>query len=287
MKSIEKVIKHRTTKIESNNLKVVEYIYNGKNDRATCLCIKCGYKMEDKYINLSYKNYRCKYCILLDISEIIKNGDSVILNIDGGFVYLVCRNNHKYRQDRRNLLMGKKCNRCYLESKTYTLDEVCCEFNRVHGDYYSYNMEKYNSLHSKIEITCKKNHKFFQKVSNHMQGKGCPVCRESLGERTISKYLEDNNIEYGRQKKFSDCKYLSHLPFDFYLPDYNTLIEFDGVQHFKPIKQFGGEKEFEKVKIKDSIKNQYCLDRNINLIRISYQDSILEKLMCIKEHIIL
>jgi hypothetical protein len=55
-------------------------------------------------------------------------------------------------------------------------------------------------IHTKIEITCKKNHTFTQKISNHIQGKGCPICRESLGERIISKYLEDNSISYERQR---------------------------------------------------------------------------------------
>ena len=67
----------------------------------------------------------------------------------------------------------------------------------------------------------------------------------------------------------------------------NLVIEFDGIQHFKPVKLFGGEKEFEKTKIKDEIKSRYCLDNNINLIRISYLEDIEERLSNIEKLITL
>ena len=275
MKNIEKVIKDRISKIEINNVKVIDY---QSHNKIKCICNKCGYDIIDNYRNMSYRKFKCKYCILLNKSELLKNGDVSIIDIDGAFINLKCINGHLYKQDRGNFLSGKGCNKCYLENKVFTLDKVVSEFNRVHGHNYSYKMDNYKNLHTKIEIICRKNHIFYQKVSNHIQGKGCPICRESLGERIISKYLDDNSIAYEKQKKFKDCKYISHLPFDFYIPKLNTLIEFDGVQHYKPIKQFGGEKEFEKTKLKDDIKNKYCLDRKINLIRISYQDNIFEKL---------
>lgn len=287
MKNIYKVIEDRKAKIESNNLKIVEYV---SHEEIKCKCTKCGYDIIDNHLNLCKNKFKCRYCILTDKSSLIKDGLISIIKIDeygdGAYIYLRCNNGHTYKQDRRNLLANKGCNQCYLENKRFTLDDVLFKFNKKHGDYYSYNMSSYKNLHSKIKITCKRGHIFYQKVSNHIQGKGCPNCRESLGERTISKYLCDNNIIYERQKKFKDCKYVNMLPFDFYIPDLNMVIEFDGIQHFKPIKQFGGEKEFEKVKIKDKIKSEYCENNSIHLLRISYEDNIQKKLDVIKEHII-
>lgn len=92
----------------------------------------------------------------------------------------------------------------------------------------------------------------------------------SAGERLIKGILEDNNIKFVPQKRFNDCKNVLPLPFDFYLPDYNTLIEFDGIQHFKPIEYFGGEEEFKRRQNNDAIKNKYCKDNKINLIRLPY-----------------
>ena len=275
MKNEEKVIKDRINKIELNNLEVIDY---NNNSEILCKCVNCGHRIIDNFRNLSYKNFRCKYCELQNISDLVKSGEVKVKKIEGGYIELECKNGHIYKQDRRNLLAGKRCIQCYLDNKILTKDKIIDKFKDLHGGYYNYNFNNFKNLHSKIEITCKKGHIFSQKVSNHLQGKGCPICRESLGERIISNYLKSKNIEYIRQKKFTDCVYVNPLPFDFYIPSLNLIIEYDGIQHFEPIKQFGGDEEFEKVKIKDKIKTQYCLSKNIELFRISYKEDIIEKL---------
>lgn len=63
------------------------------------------------------------------------------------------------------------------------------------------------------------------------------------------------------------------LSFDFFIPSYSCLIEFDGIQHFFPFEHFGGKKRFEKQREYDSFKNNYCKERNIKLVRIKYSDS--------------
>lgn len=93
---------------------------------------------------------------------------------------------------------------------------------------------------------------------------------KSIGERLIKTILTNNNINFIQQKRFDDCKHVLTLPFDFYLPEYNICIEFDGIQHFQPVEFFGGEDEFEKLKINDVIKTEYCKLNNINLIRLPY-----------------
>lgn len=69
------------------------------------------------------------------------------------------------------------------------------------------------------------------------------------------------------KKRFDGCKNQKKLPFDFYLNDFNIIIEYDGIQHFKP--SFN-EKEFKNIKVNDEIKNKFCKDNNIKLIRIPY-----------------
>ena len=264
MKSIEKVIKDSYDKIEKNNLKIIRYI---SKDRIICNCKKCNYEIIDNKRNLSYKKFKCKYCEILEKSQSIKS-KLTILKIDGSNLHIECEKGHKYNQSRRNFLSGRNCNECRKNNRNLTKDDVIYQFNKVHGNFYTYNMDRYKTLNSKIEILCEKGHIFLQKASNHMQGKGCPTCRESFGERYIRNYLDLKNIRFEKQKKFNDCKFINKLPFDFFLPDYNILIEYDGIQHFQPIKQFGGEPEFLKTQKKDKIKNEYCLKNNIKLIRI-------------------
>jgi hypothetical protein len=101
---------------------------------------------------------------------------------------------------------------------------------------------------------------------------GYKYSKKSIGETLIKDYLLKNNIEFISQKTFSGCVFKNRLRFDFFLPNYNTVIEFDGGQHFKSIDWFGGESEFINIKIRDSIKNKYCLNNNIKLIRIPFFD---------------
>jgi len=105
------------------------------------------------------------------------------------------------------------------------------------------------------------------------------------GEKKIIKVLENENIDYIHQYKFEDCININKLIFDFYLPKLNTCIEFDGKQHFEPIDFFGGQESFDKLKVRDKIKNDYCFNKNIKMIRISYEDiNIVEKI--IKENVL-
>jgi very-short-patch-repair endonuclease len=91
--------------------------------------------------------------------------------------------------------------------------------------------------------------------------------------------LDSLNIKYFYNNSLPGCKYKSKsLRFDFYLPDYKTCIEYDGEQHFKPIKRFGGEDRYKISLERDNIKNIWCKENLINLIRISYKESILDKL---------
>ena len=87
-----------------------------------------------------------------------------------------------------------------------------------------------------------------------------------------------------KDKRFKQCKNKRQLPFDFYLPDYNICIEFDGRQHYKSIEYFGGEKHLEYVQYNDKIKTEYCLNNNINLIRIKYDENINKKLIDLMGH---
>lgn len=93
----------------------------------------------------------------------------------------------------------------------------------------------------------------------------------SHGEVLISNFLDENKIKYNYNKSLKDCISSSKLRFDFYLTEYNICIEFDGIQHFFPCEMFGGEEEFQKLKIRDSIKNEWCLVNEIKLIRFKYK----------------
>jgi len=104
--------------------------------------------------------------------------------------------------------------------------------------------------------------------------------KSSYPETKIMRFLHKEGIKYEFQKKFQDCKHINHLLFDFYLPDFNICIEYDGVHHVKPVFEWNGrtisEKkaflELQNIKVRDSIKNKFCKENNIRLIRVNYKN---------------
>jgi hypothetical protein len=140
-------------------------------------------------------------------------------------------------------------------------------------------LEEYVNTETKIKHKCKVcEHKWSVKPGNILAGKGCPKCNESHGEKNISNYLNINHIAYIPQYTFDDCKDVRKLPFDFYIPELNMCIEYDGEQHFKAVDHFGGEEGLKIRQLHDKIKTSYCEQNNILLLRINYDEDIEEKL---------
>jgi len=114
----------------------------------------------------------------------------------------------------------------------------------------------------------------------HLQKQGCPKCKESNGEKAIRVFLETNNIDYKYQEIIGDL----NLPFDFYIPNYNLAIEFDGEQHrscnnFYSIKEakrqnITPEEVLLRQKERDKIKTNFCKQYNITLLRINKLEEV-------------
>lgn len=101
----------------------------------------------------------------------------------------------------------------------------------------------------------------------------CGCRHQSKWEILFHNLLVDLNIDFIPQKRFDDCtnqKGTDTLPFDFYIPSYNVIIEYDGEHHFQPVKGWGGEEKFKSTQQNDCIKNNYCKLNNITLLRFPY-----------------
>lgn len=193
-------------------------------------------------------------------------------------VTIICPIHGDFEQKASGHLSGKGCVKCFNENKLSNTSEFINKTKIVHGDKYDYSKTNYINDRTKVIITCPVHGDFTQKPSNHLQGQGCPKCCESKGEREIRQYLESNGINYIPQHKFDDCKHILKLPFDFYLPKYNTCIEYHGEQHYKPVKYFGGDDRFLKQQKLDLIKETYCKNNQIKLIVIKYDEKSEKKL---------
>jgi len=183
------------------------------------------------------------------------------------------------------------------KSKRLTNEEFIKRANNVHDNRFDYSECVYMNMSTKISVICKRhNVKFTQTPANHLHGSvGCPICNKnirprivrkiwikrvvekiekigSVGEKLIECWLNKNSINYEKQKTFDGCKNYRKLRYDFYLPEQNILIEYDGRQHFSSVKCFGGESEFIKQLINDKIKTEYALNNGYYLLRIPYTE---------------
>jgi very-short-patch-repair endonuclease len=189
-------------------------------------------------------------------------------------ICIICPLHGEFWQTPNDHLSGKGCKICKTEKikgiLTKTTEQFIAEAKKVHGDKYDYSKVEYLNSHTKICIICKKHGEFWQMPYEHLNGKGCKICRESRMEKLVAFVLKNNNINFIQQKKF---EWLGLQSLDFYLPKYNIAIECQGIQHYKPV-SFGSsihtkDEMFELVKKRDKIKKELCLEHGIKIIYFS------------------
>ena len=169
------------------------------------------------------------------------------------------------------------CRFCYKEKRTkYPEDEIEKEAKK-----YRTTSEFKKMAFPYFNAAVKKGREFYDRITSHFV-----TDTESFGERLVTKILVDNELIdpkcietrncTNREKTYEDCKtttegpYCRALRFDFYIPQLNTIVEYDGEQHFRPSSKFGFDK-FERTQEHDRIKNDYCFENGIKLIRIHYK----------------
>ena len=134
--------------------------------------------------------------------------------------------------------------------------------------------EVYVNNHTPLTMKCPKGHITNGTTWNNFKnGTRCSMCRESKGEKRIIKWLENNNIDFVSQKKFDGLLGLGNknLSYDFYLPQYNLLIEYQGEFHDGTAHQQSKE-DFKQQQEHDKRKREYAKNSDIQLLEIWYYD---------------
>ena len=206
------------------------------------------------------------------------------------YVTITCPIHGDFPQTPNDHLNGAGCRKCAFEKQTMrqrkSLNKFIKESRKVHGNKYDYSKVNYINTDTEVIITCPIHGDFPQTPYIHhiSRKQGCSKCKSSKGETIIRNFLIKHNIEFEEQKRFKDCKDKRPLPFDFYIPQYNLCIEYDGKQHFVPydfaykMTEEQKLKNFNYIQSHDQIKNNYCKSHNINLLRIKYDENTEEKL---------
>ena len=234
-------------------------------------CIKCALARKlpttDEFIKLCVEQHGNKY----DYSLVNYVNSSTSITI-------ICPKHGEFKQIANTHKGGAGCTLCSYERLSgrppMTNAEFIIKCQLVHKDRYDYSVTEYTHCHKSVNVSCPKHGIFKIKASDHLQGSKCKRCKVTKGEQRVQNALIDLGITFVREHSFPDCVYVRPLRFDFYLPQHNMCVEYDGELHFKPRNRLSKNalNDLEQSKIRDNIKDAYCLNKNIKLLRISFHD---------------
>ena len=277
----------------------------GSHQKVKVLCDYCGNVIDvvwKDYIEYKDKRYACGKCRQTKTSEktlqkrreylyesakkfcdskgysLLSNKED-IFNIDSIVTY-ECPKHGMIKTKIYALVLPHGCSYCQYEENSIKLKNTTndiIEAGNKHG-IKIINPEEYVDYYtSNLKCVCSKCGSIY--IASYQQIKRgccllCPKCSksESHGETKIRLYLENKKIDFIQQKRFDDCRTTVPLPFDFYIPSKNTIVEYDGEGHFNKVDFRGhdGSETFERTTKNDLIKDNYCKNNKIILIRIPY-----------------
>ena len=158
--------------------------------------------------------------------------------------------------------------------KRLTKEEFILKARQIHGWKYDYSKVVYLNNRTPVCIICPEHGEFWQTPHGHLSGQGCPKCHEekNVNEIKLFNFINDN-IEH---KVISQYKsnWLDGQSIDIFIPDINVGVEYQGIQHFKPIRYFGGSKKYEYTISKDKEKFEKCKNNGIKLFYFSTEKNI-------------
>ena len=268
-----------------------EYINTTGKVKIRHNCEDCNhYEFETNWYNFCHQKTKCPYCskrktnkdFVAEVYALVKDEYTLMSKYKDCHAKVLfrhncgkCDNNEFYMRP-YNFLSGNRCPKCFDLNKKYSLEEVKNEIVNITsgeyimiGDEYLGCMEKIKLIH----VSC--GMEFYTTRTNFVcRNRRCPYCSISSGENIIKECLVRSNVDFEIQKKFDDLIGTGggKLSYDFYLPNHNALIEFQGRQHYEPVERFGGQEQFEKQCIHDEIKRCYAKGKGFNLIEIPYWD---------------
>jgi hypothetical protein len=283
--------------------------YKGRHEKITCKHLVCGYVWDVEagafLGNKNKKGSGCPNCYgnIKKTDHEFKEEVKRITN--GEYVVLGTYKNAKEKVR----ILHLKCNRSRLISPNAFLSSYngSCPFchsghqlsqsdaskkiSKISENEYVL-VGKYINAHTRIKVKHLKCGSIISTTLQSIESKGhVPKCKKcypnSKGEAYIEKILDDLELAYIPQKTFKGLKIKNrgnaNLSYDFFIPKYKCLIEYQGRQHYMPVSIFGGEEEFKYQVKRDEKKKNFAIKNGYNLISIPYT---IDKYSSIKSYIL-
>jgi hypothetical protein len=252
-------------------------------------CRKCGRRNQglkkripfSKWLRAAHKIHRKTY--EYDKTSYRTTKDSIRIK---------CKKHGWFEQNAaRHIYLQHGCEDCANERvsilRSRKRSQFISESRSIHKRRYKYHLlvadKKTDVLKTdckgRVKLYCVKHGEVSIHPNNHIHlQQGCAICVGSKGVRRIADFLKELKIGFISEWTDHDCIYKQRLRFDFFLPDHDIVIEFDGVQHFEPV-SFGSneseaelEEKFKGLQMRDGLKDAWCKENNIGMIRIPYYE---------------
>lgn len=250
-------------------------------------CPACQRKVANSKINKSHEDFKERFYAQSDGSY------TLLTKYENARTKVKVRHEEcgsLYEVTPAKFLSGRRCPYCKGKAISSKLRKTQSDFESsvysIHGDSIKV-IGEYKSRRLPILLKHEKcGHEYMTVPDSVLGGNGCPRCRLSKGESRIAEFMQKEGIEYISQKTFDDCKNKAKLPFDFSVEkdgEVLFLIEYQGIQHYQPVDFFGGGKYYKERVVLDSIKSDFCEQKQIPLMKIPYYEEIEDYLVKIKE----
>lgn len=257
----------------------LNHLMNGKG------CKRCGYERTSQKLT---EHKKTKFSTVIDF---FKDIDLELVSTEKDFIdarshiKFICPKHPKIIQEKTftHLKHSPWCSICKTKEGNQKLKDSKISYSKVKKDYEKegYKLitpkEEYVNCLTKITYVCPFHGEQKGTYGHFREGKRCPKCNSSKGEKEIRKILTKHNIDFEEQKKFENLKGKRnhYLTYDFYIPSLNTLIEYQGEFHDETmykISDFISYENYLAQRKRDKIKEDYAKKHNINLIQIWYYD---------------
>lgn len=273
--------------------------YINSKTKLKCRCNKCGVVFMAEPMSFMQGKGGCRNCygrkkrttksFQKQVDQVHGKGKFKVLGIYQGnhkkvaIECLTCGygKDGSWEVDPGNLLAGHGCPKCYGNTPN-SVDEVKRKI-AVYGNGH-YKLEKMYKPKTDERMLIKHldcGHTYSVTFYHFLAGYRCPYCASSKGEKLVEKVLEQafqlkKDHDFISQETFEGLRDKKKLRFDFYLPQYKLAIEYDGKQHYQPVDFAGKGKQwarnhYESGKHRDHLKDQYCKEHQIALVRIPYK----------------
>lgn len=273
----------------------VDFVALYTKNEGTWIKYRCPHHLDKGEIDVPFYRFAkqskaCRYCAgkqrtFEDLKAVVSIKNENIIVFPGEYLNeksrfdcqcTVC--GWKWNTTAHNLSVNTKCPKCgrikASKSRITTQDEFILKLQEAQPNIIP--ISEYISCKTAMRFKCKIDGCEWESIPSNILNcsASCPSCRSNSNENIVRNILLDLGFRVDSQYRFNGCKDKYTLPFDMFLPEHNVLVEYDGEQHYFPVpfrgNAFDAQISFEKTKLHDKIKDDFCVQNNIPLIRIPY-----------------